>query len=1361
MSRIHDELLELIEHSGPFLTTPVLDRVFPQGIDALDREHARRLTSAREEWAEAQSSGAATDADLHGEWIRFVLKETLSYCEPNLLARGSIPTDLIVEISEHHERLSPEYALVEAKDGSQQTRLLIQTWPATQDLEKMVEGSAWSSSPMERMTILCRGTGVRLGLVTNGERWMLADAPVGETAGYASWYASLWNLEPLTLRSFQALLGTRRFFGVSEKDTLESMLTESVAHQKEVTDRLGTQVRQAVELLVQSLDRADIDRNRKLLKDVSPKRLYDGALTVMMRLVFLFCAEERGLLLLDDPDYDAHYAVSSLRGRLREEADRIGIEILERRKDAWARLLATFRAVFGGVQHETLLMPALGGSLLDPDRYPFLEGRAEDTTWTETPAQPLPIDNRTVLHLLESLQVLKMPGGGARQLSFRALDIEQIGHVYEGLLDHIAVRVDQVTLGLSGAQGKEPEIALVDLEARAADGEEKLIEFLKAATKRSVSALRNALKRESAEEDVQRLQVACENDEGLIERILPFHALLREDVWGYPVVYRAGSFMVTEGTERRESGTHYTGRALTEPIVQHTLEPLVYIDPAKGSPPKEWKLKSSEELLDLKICDMAMGSAAFLVQVCRWLGERLVESWEAAEADGAAIRMDGQPIEDGRGQELLPPDRDERLLTARRLISERCIYGVDINPMAVELGKLSIWLITMSKGRPFAFLDHNLKCGDSLLGIANVEQLLYFHADPGEGKKLHSSLFDPKPAIREALDRTLALRKEIREIEILDIEDVRHIQRLNVQAQEALERTALIADVLSGILLSTAGQSDKKRDQALVDAAGRIEAWLSGNEVEGEKLVSLARDTLDTNCPEALKPREPFHWTIEFPEAFAEGGFHAVVGNPPFKGGQKLTGSFGKAYREHLVEHLASGLRGSADLCTYFYLRGTGLLRSEGMFGMLATNTISQGDTREVGLEQILGKGFSIPRAIPSQKWPGQATIEVAIIWILAGEWTGVCTLGGDEVPGITAFLTRPGDITGKPHQLKANAGKGFIGTIVLGLGFTLEPGEAEALIREDQRNAEVLFPYLIGKDLNARPDQSPSRWVINFRDWPLDRSGPGRWSGASKQQQKQWQKEGRVPVDYPDPVAADYPDCLGIVEEKVKPERTRVDANGEYVVRYPRCVRWWQFAERTPKLYQSINGLKEVVVATRVSKYISHSVVRADQIFDVGTNVFVLDPDEFAVVNSQTYEGWAREYGSTLRLDLRYAHSDCFETFPFPEVSSDLARVGKEFMTLRNEYMRDNSSGLTETLNALHSNQREAQPLRDAFANLEASVLAAYGWDDIALEMGFRETGYGIRFTYEERSRREITERLLALNHKRYQEEVEQGLHS
>lgn len=639
-ARHHAEWLSLVEVSGPFLSLPVLLQVFPNGLEAHESEQMRLLRLAHEEWEDNQQS-LQPETAIHRAWIEFVLQETLGLPDEVLLVGQAIPTGLHVTIAEHQETLRPDWVVVNPRDAAEagKPRLLVQVMPAGQDLEKGLKGSRWAASPATRMMELLHACNVRLGLLTNGEHWMLVNAPKGETTGYISWYATLWQEEPITLRAFRSLLGVDRFFRVDEPQMLEAMLAQSINSQQEVTDQLGYQVRKAVEVLVQSIDRIDQDRNRSLLQGISETRLYEAALTVMMRLVFLFSAEERKLIPPHENElYNTHYAVSTLRARLREQADQFGEEVLERRQDAWCRLLATFRAVYAGVDHDALFIPAYGGSLFDPDRFPFLEGRREGTDWKLQTADPIPVNNRTVLHLLEALQILqvKVPGGGGvepRKLSFRALDIEQIGHVYEGLLDHTAVRAEEPILGLVGTKDKEPEISLAALEAQAAKGETALVAFLKEQTGKSLSALQKAVASQASQPSGtgetpqdhrarQRLLIACNNDRALFDRILPFAKLIRLDTLDYPVVIPAGSVYVTEGVDRRQTGTHYTPRNLTEEIVQYTLEPLVYEGVAEGKPKEVWRLRSPAELLQLKICDMAMGSGAFLVQTCRYLAGR-------------------------------------------------------------------------------------------------------------------------------------------------------------------------------------------------------------------------------------------------------------------------------------------------------------------------------------------------------------------------------------------------------------------------------------------------------------------------------------------------------------------------------------------------------------------------------------------------------------------------------------------------------------------------------------------------------------------------------------------------------------------
>jgi methylase of polypeptide subunit release factors len=1107
IARHHAEWLSLVPVSGPFLSLPVLMEVFNTGLEPHDPEHVRLLRQEYANWQEAFEK-RKSDPAPHHNWIKFVITKTLDLDERVLLEGQAVPQSLNVEMPEHHEVLRPSMVIVDP--STKKTRLLIQTYPRSQDLSSYVAGSPWKASPDTRMTELLHGSGVRLGLVTNGEQWMLVDAPKGETSGYSSWYSTLWLEEPITLRAFRSLLGANRFFNVPDDQTLESLLAKSASNQQEVTDQLGYQVRRAVEVLIYSLDRADQDFGRELLADVSPEQLYESALTVMMRLVFLFCAEERELIPSKPfPVYEQNYSVSTISKQLRELADQHGEELLERRYDAWTRLLAAFRVVYGGLIHDDVHIPTYGGSLFNPDRYPFLEGRKRGSRWEDTEANPLPVNNRTVLHLLEALQLLqiKVPGGGpaeARRLSFRALDIEQIGHVYEGLLDHTAKRATEPYLGLGGTRDKEPETPLAELEQRAAKGESEFIKYLKEETGRSESALKKLFKAELDKQEAARFRTACQSDDGLWKRVEPLTGLVRTDSFGYPVVIPTGSVFVTAGTDRRSSGTHYTPRSLTEPIVQHTLEPLVYIGPAEGLPKSEWKLKTAKELLALKICDMACGSGAFLVQATRYMAERLLEAWEIArEANPSTpnITPEGLPSSGGLNESLIPDDPAERKLYAMRLIAQRCIYGVDKNPLAVEMAKLSLWLLTMAKDKPFEFLDHNIRCGDSLVGLHSIDQLKHFSLKPDPNDKV---LF--KGPLDEAIEDAINLRLKLEDMPCNSVEDVKRQEELLAEANEKIARLRCAADLL--VSAEFWGENAKDKLQKVQYASLKsVELFESGDLEEFQALATKER-----------RGQSMFHWCLEFPEVIVKrGGFDGFVGNPPFMGGQKITGHVGTYFRDFLVAIIARGKRGSADLCAYFFLRANDLLRDGGHFGFLATNTIAQGDSREVSLEQLVEAGCSIPRAVPTRQWPGFASLEVAHIWVRRGRWDGLSVLNDKLVSGITPFLTVPISVQGKPYALVANASKCFQGTIVLGTGFVVSAEFAQKLVLKNSRNREVLFPYLNGQELNARIDEPPERWIINFFDWSLDRE-PAEIEHHFR------------------PVAADFAECLEIVAAKVKP---------------------------------------------------------------------------------------------------------------------------------------------------------------------------------------------------------------------------------
>ena len=1319
VSRHHADWLSLVESSGPFLSLPVLLRAFPQGLDPRDPEQAKQLRLAYEEWQE--------NPNLAGKqrvWVMHVLTQVLLHPK-ELLAEGqTLPPGLMATMAEYGEILRPELALV-GPMGSEMAgkpQLLVSLYPEEQSLDKPVIGKHWKATPGTRMMELLHATDVPLGLVTNGEEWMLVFAPRGDTTGFTSWYASLWIDEPITLRAFHSLLSVRRFFGVAPSDTLLALLKESAQDQQEVTNQLGDQVRDAVEVLIQAFDRLDQDSGRTLLKGLDEKSLYDAALTVMMRLVFLFSAEERGLLHLGEPLYDDNYAVSTLREQLQEVADHYGEEVLERRHDGWARLLASFRAVHGGVNHQDLMLPAYGGSLFDPDRYPFLEGRAQSTRWQSSPAAPLEINNRVVLHLLKSLQMLqvKVPGGGpaeALRVSFEGLNIEQIGHVYEGLLDHTAVRAKEVVLGLAASRKKPvASIALAESEKLRQDDEAKFVELLEEETGRSGKALEKALKNGGEPEDFHKLLIACGQDKELAERIIPFRGLLRQDSFERLVVALPGGIYVGQGSARRSTGTHYTPRSLTEPIVQHTLEPLLYQGPAEGLPKEQWRLRSPKEILDLKVCDMAMGSGAFLVQACRYLSERLVEAWENLEKEHPGevlITPEGGFSQGEPNERLVPKEAAERLAVARRLVADRCIYGVDINPMAVEMAKLSIWLITVDKSRPFTFLDHALKCGDSLLGIYRFKQLETFSLDDDQTKQV-IILSNYDDLIRVAI----ANRRQLEMLPSNDSVQIATKAELLADTDDRLSRLKLAAD----LLLSTAFSSGNQNEEA----AARVRAHLEVIQYIGKSVADFRKV-----ARERLRDQDVFHWPLEFPEVIERGGFDGFVGNPPFVGGKRISSLLGEEYANALTVVVPES-NPNADISAKFHLRAFALLRPGRAYGLLATDRIAEGDTRIGGLEQIIRKGGQIFRAETSKPWPGNASVRYSPVHVFKGDFRGKRFLNDTEVTDIDSSLCKSEGFSGTPEALLNSWGTSYVGCAIQGAGFIVEKEEAAVLL-EESRNSEIVRPFLIANDLNHAPDMTPSRWVINFDNRDL--------------------KE-----------ASRFRRCLEIVEERVKPHRDAVN-------RKAHRERWWQFGDRRPGLVGACVDHEKVIACAMTTVDFKFAWVPSSWVFDQTVVVIVPDCTEcYGVLESLIHKTWAYELGSGFGSGgaPRYNPSRCFETFPFPRTATKeeralLAKVGDSYHKHREGMMLARGEGLTTVYSRFHD-PSETSPdvatMRVMQIELDRVVAAAYKWTDLNLFHGFHETKHGIRFTIGEAARRIALTRLLTLNQQYHQEEIRPPLY-
>jgi hypothetical protein len=1285
----HSHWLSLLDVSGPFLAEPVLKDAFPQGLEGLDPEKKRLLRQAYDEWREAIDLDDTDLPKIHRAWIALVLKQGLELDDTGssevLKSSGDLPKGLECELPEHGVTLRPDFAVV---DREGRGLMLVAVYAPDLPLREVMKGAGSTSAPSDRMVELCRGVGVRLGLVTNGEQWMLVDAPNGGATTFASWFARLWSSEPITLQAFTSLLGIRRFF-VDQSGKLPALLDKSLEHQDEVTDALGEQVRRAVEVLIQALDRADVDRNRELLKGIDPTELYEAGLTVMMRIVFLLSAEERGLLLMGDERYEANYAVSTLRMQLRSEPE----EVLERRWDAWSRLLSVFRVVFGGIEHEALRLPALGGSLFDPDRFPFLEGRAKGSRWKSDPATPLPIDNRTVLLLLNAVQLFQ-----GRTLSYASLDVEQIGYAYEGLLERTVSRAKEVTLDLNGTRSaKHPWVSLSELDHAEVEGRTAVEELLRERTASSASRVRNDLDRDVDEVAAEKLLTACHGKENLRDRIKPYFHLLRVDPWGYPLVYPKGTFMVAAGSDRRETGTHYTPKSLTQTIVEEALEPAVYVGYTEGLPRKQWKLKSAAALLDLKICDPAMGSGAFLVQVCRWLAERLMDAWKEAEEKEQSSGVESiAPCE--------PPllDPEERKIAARRLIAERCLYGVDSNPLAVELAKLSIWLVTISKGRPFGFLDHNFRCGDSLLGITSIDQLKFLDMFPSKSKSKH--LFTG--GLDEALDRAIELRRDLRARPIRDIRDIEVMARLDAVARQAIELPARIADALIGHYFASDGEIPD-----LTSFSIDVGNMLAGKSAQDPAVQLKSASSMNNDAPPGRSARRPFHWPLEFPEVFGHDrhGFDAIVGNPPFMGGTLATEKFGNTYTSFL-QFVGSPWHGKADYVVGFFKLAAKLLQQKGAFCFLATSSFLRGETLESGLRHLLAQGWQIYSARSPFKWPGKATLEVIHLG-LTRNWSGPSNLDGKVVDGIDEEL-KPRIPDGRsPLPLASKNLFGALGIKLCPANREISPDRYSEAVLATPALKQFFVPALGGEEIYDLVDLQRAPRAI-------DPALLQNYLSKAKAVPNTSMIRVELPSNYKHARAA------ATLMQKIAPS-SLVFACGETST----DLRF----RRVP----------------RKGYILKHKLV----VFP--TNNWAT----FAILQSEIHVQWAWRWGLRRETRIVYSPKRCAATFPLPDmltdqycISSELEAIATEYHELRTDLMTARDEGLTKLYNRLHRPEElsaDIDRFRSAQRELDESVLRSYGWD-IDLEHGFYETDHGLRFTIAPAARQQVLDALMELNHRR-----------
>lgn len=1318
----HADWLGLIDVSGPFLSVPVLRRVWPT-LDALDKGTRERL---RQEHTALPAR----------PWIDYVLTELLGWDDA---AHFTGLDALAMDVPEHDTAVSPSFALLEpgTASGTDAKNVRLLGLISDDRPTQRIKDSDWAATPVDRLAQLCRHHDVQLGLATDGRWWALVWAPRGGVTTTAVFDAVNWHeaAERDVVRAFMSILGRARFFSVPDEETPAALLKASLDNQEDITEALGVQVRQAVELLVAAMGRAhtaDVAQGGRGLADVSAHEVYRGAVAVMMRVVFLLFAEERGLLPADKELYRTAYSAGRLCSELEQRALDGTEDDLEHTYTGWHRLLALFNAVYYGVEHSEMKMHAHDGSIFDPARFGWL---------------PLAIDDRTVLHMLQAVQYVQIGAGKSRErrrLSFRALDVEQIGYVYEGLLSFEGFHAQETYVGLIGKAGFEEEVALSTLEEIAATCPDvpslaaRLATEYKDSRIGSAKALEKRLVRlpdADAQEARRKLLAVTGGDYPLAERLMPFFGIIRTDLRGLPVVILTDALYVTESSLRKNTGTHYTPKFLAEQVVEGALEPLVYSrGPLQTADKAQWKPKRSDEILALKVADIAMGSAAFLVAACRYLADQLVAAWlreddERAHGYNAAVAD-------------MAADADPVVVNARRHIIEHCLYGADINEMAVEMAKLSLWLVSMDPHKPFTFLDDRLIVGDSLLGITSLDQLEVMHMDAKAGRKLHEdegALFDLTAGIRELVGHVADKRRELAAIEGADLEKLAAKRAMLAEAEKDTERARLLADLTTAAALAHASREaaglKTGSEQAVTEAFKVMSGDGTGELAARDQLTMWLR----TDLPAEGFERRPVHWPLAFPEVFEDGGFDAVIGNPPFLGGSKITGSLGTAYRENLVHSIGYAKRGTADIVAYFALRSQELLNSGGQAGLIATNTLAQGDTREVGLDQLADRGSTIRMAIKSKPWPSRsAVLEYCVIWTSRTRPSNDAEylLDGVVVKSIGTGLTPVARVAGNPFRLERNKGIAFIGVKLIGAGFAVDPEVARSLIAADPHNADVLHMYLIGKDVNSRPDLTASRYVINFREWSKER-------------------------------ALKYKDVFDIVEREVKPFRFRKKADGTYVLTKPLRDKYWQFEATRPAMMKAIGSLDSVIVMAQVSSTVMPVIVPSNHVFDQKVVVFASDDRAFlALLSGNVHYWWTVARSGTMKADLSYSPTDVLQTMPLPKMTHEMQELGDRLDHFRRDVMLARQAGLTKTYNLVHDpdcSDADIVELREIHKATDEAVCRAYGWDDLVpqLDHGHHPVGREKRYTVCPAVQRELVDRLLELNHERYEAEEAAGPHA
>ncbi|MCU6480471.1 Eco57I restriction-modification methylase domain-containing protein [Arthrobacter sp. A2-55] len=1314
---LHRAWLQLVDTDGPFLAIPPLKRVWPNGIPDFRATHLDQFETLVEARKAFENSWETLDRDSDSDirlggyrterdkWVETVLRDVVGWGES--LEWGIVPG---VEVQ------SPNRAVTVAAQGALVSvggigALVLVVDPT--DSLRQTPSDLWAATPVDRCEALLRENRVEIGIVTDGRWWGLVCAREGSMAASGIVDSLTWVEEPRARDAFLTLIRRQHIIGGDPAERLPVLFEESIAAAEEITEALGAQVRRAVELLIQSFSESAAEAKRRGLPDPLPDRnhdTYEAAVTVMMRTVFLLFAEERGLLPSGEL-FEQGYGIAGELDRLTARENDESEEALDATSLTWHRLLATSQALYKGASFENLRMPAYGGSLFDPARFLFL------TDTTEQGALAVTVSDRVMLHVLRSVQKAEVKAE-ARQISFRDIDVEQIGYIYEGLLGYTATRVSEPTLGIIGTTGAEPEIPLAILEELSVTYPEpkKLAVAIRdwvakgqpSASPSSAAAITKAIIAKADPSVISALTQTVGDDNTLRDRIKPWLGLIRPDLRGHPFVVVAGGLVMKETPSRRNAGAHYTPKSLAEEVVLRALQPLCYSPgPHQTAESEQWKLKSSDELLGLKIADIACGSGAFLVAAARYLADRVVEAWTE--------------------EDLANSQRKGLYVRAIRQVVANCLYGADINDMAVEMCKLSLWLVSLDRDLPFSFVDDKVFLGNSLLGLTNIDQLRRLHFDTKRvipGDMLHIFHIDIDIILRKAV----ALRERLA-TEIDEDDPARSSAAKRRQLRELHEVTASLRAIADGVIaagLPHGGKPSRALDEAYENLRAAVKKAHQGTldqEADSTWLDAIIDNGLTPTVETDYRRWQPLHWVLEAPDVMVgHGGFDAVIGNPPFLAGKKIATANGSNI-ETWVKADLNGLKGAADISAHFIRRAWLLLVEGGSLGLIATDRIGQGDTALMSTQILVEEG-TLYRAVSAFRWPGQASTGAAIIWAWkkSSDYSAMSPiLDGRVVSALSPSLDDAGEAnvtTASPLKLPFLAGAGIY---AYGEGFVLD-ADAPILANLNEAEQLALRPFVNGQTLMSGVPSG--RKVIDV--------------GAY--------------VDE-DLLRMDMPNLFEHLRLTVKPAR---DAITSQVHEH----RYWAFWDKREELFQETEKMDRFIALagdTRVPVFLfmhDHRPVLSHKVVVIAS----ASASALGVLSSSLHSAWFERTRTGRGTTSNYVVSRCLRTFPFPDLENlNLLVAADEFIAARDEALSVITSP-TKLYNQLDDpsvNGYSISRLREAQMALDAAVVSSYGWNDLDIHHGFHELAGVVRFTCDSAQRNEMRRRLLEENHRRAAEEA------